>query len=75
MRTTLDVDDDVLEAARVIARQKNETIGKIVSDLARRSLHPVAAGEKRNGVPLLPVRNPHARVTTEMVNALRDELP
>jgi hypothetical protein len=75
MRTTLEVDDDVLDAARAIARQKNETIGKVVSDLARRSLQPPTVTEERNGIPLLPVRNPRARVTSEIVNELRDELP
>jgi hypothetical protein len=28
---------------------------------------------ERNGIPLLPVRNPNAVVTPEIVNALRDE--
>lgn len=75
MRTTLEVDDDVLEAARAIARQKNESIGKVVSELARRSLRPSVSASVRNGVPLLPVRDPRARVTAEIVNELRDELP
>jgi len=75
MRTTIDVDDDVLTAAKAIARQKNETIGKVVSDLARQALRPQSAAASRNGVPLLSVRNPDAIVTLETVNALRDELP
>jgi Arc/MetJ family transcription regulator len=40
MRTTIAIDDDVLAAVRAIARQRNETIGKIVSELARHSLRP-----------------------------------
>lgn len=75
MRTTIDVDDDVLTAAKAIARQKNETIGKVVSDLARQALRPRAAPSNRNGVPLLFVRNRDAIVTLDTVNALRDELP
>jgi hypothetical protein len=38
MRTTLDIDDEVLEAARVLARQSNRTVGAVLSDLARRAL-------------------------------------
>jgi Arc/MetJ family transcription regulator len=75
MRTTIDVDDDVLTAAKAIARQKRETIGKVVSDLARQALRPQAGRASRNGVPLLPVRDPDAIVTLETVNALRDEVP
>ena len=73
MRTTLAIDDDVLVAARAIAQQRNQTIGQVVSELARESLHPPAASAERNGVPLLPARRPRAVVTLDIVNALRDE--
>ena len=75
MRTTIAIDDDVLEVARAIARQKNQTVGKVVSELARSSLRPPAAATERNGVPLLPVRKAGVVVTPEIVNSLRDELP
>lgn len=75
IRTTIAIDDDVLAAARAIARQRNQTVGRIVSELARQSLRPPAAGAERNGIPLLPVREKGAVVTLEIVNALRDELP
>jgi hypothetical protein len=75
MRTTIVIDDDVLAAAKAIARQKNQTIGQVVSALARNSLHPPVAATERNGIPLLPVRRPDAVVTDDIVNALRDELP
>jgi hypothetical protein len=75
MRTTIAIDDDVLTAARAIARQRNRTVGQIVSELARHSLRPPAAGAERTGVPLLPVREKGVIVTPEIVNALRDELP
>ena len=38
MRTTLTIDDDVLTAAREIAQQRQTTVGKAVSNLARRAL-------------------------------------
>ena len=75
LRTTIAIDDDVLTAAKAIARQRNQTIGKVVSELARHSLRPPAAGAERNGVPLLPARQKGVIVTPEIVNALRDELP
>jgi len=75
MRTTIAIEDDVLTAARAIARHRNQSVGKIVSELARHSLRPPVARAERNGVPLLPVREKGVIVTPEIVNALRDELP
>ncbi len=40
MRTTLQIDDDVLESAKHIAAADGRTIGAVISDLARRSLQP-----------------------------------
>jgi hypothetical protein len=75
MRTTLAIDDDVLTAAKAIARQQHRSVGEVVSDLARRALRPPAAPATRNGIPLLPQREGQALVTLEIINALRDELP
>ncbi len=75
MRTTLDIADDVLAAAKAIAREQRKTTGEVVSELARTALRkPVRAGS-RGGVPILKARNPEVRITLEMVNALRDEAP
>ena len=75
MRTTLTIDDDVLTAAKAIARQQHRSVGEVVSDLARRTLRRPAAPAIRNGIPLLPQRDDQAIVTLETVNTLRDELP
>ena len=72
MRTTLSIDDGVLSASRAIARQRNQTLGKVVSELARKSLCPPNRTVEQNGVLLLPVRRPGAIVTLDLVNALRD---
>ncbi|RBP09234.1 hypothetical protein DFR50_12271 [Roseiarcus fermentans] len=70
MRTTLTIDDDVLTAAKAIARQ---SVGEVVSELARRALRRPATARERNGVPLLQRGPDDAPVTLEIVNALRDE--
>lgn len=75
MRTTLAIDDDVLTAAKAIARQQRRSIGEVVSDLARRALYRPQAPNTRNGIPLLAQRDEPVVVTLETVNALRDELP
>ena len=73
MRTTLALDDDVLIAARAIARQQHRSIGEVISELARRALHRPQSSMTRNGIPLLPRGDDRAVVTLETVNALRDE--
>jgi hypothetical protein len=74
MRTTLDIDEDVLESAKELAARRGTTAGRILSELARSALAPRRRAQRtRNGVPLLPAR-PGARVVTpEIVNRLRDE--
>ena len=74
MRTTLAIDDDVLEAAKGLAARDRKTIGEIVSDLARKGLTPTVQPRRyRNGIPLLPERPGTGVVTLEMVNRLRDD--
>lgn len=57
MRTTLALDDDVLAAARAMARTSRRSLGSVVSDLARRGLRPapLAPGDDRSGLPLFAV--------------------
>jgi hypothetical protein len=75
MRTTLDIDEDVLEAAREFAARRGTTAGHILSELARRALAAEdRSARKRNGVPILPPQKRARLVTPEIVNRLRDEL-
>jgi hypothetical protein len=73
MRTTLDIEEDVLSAAKEIARQKGVTVGKVVSDLARQALTREYAGDNRNGLPLFPVKPDAEIVTLDLINRLREE--
>lgn len=74
MRTTLDIDDDVLQAAKELAALRGVTAGQVVSELARRALSPSGTPRLRNGVPLLP-RRPAGRLrpTMKLVNDLRED--
>lgn len=51
MRTTLDVDDDVLQAARELVALRGKTVGQVVSELERRGLAPAASHRERNRRP------------------------
>ena len=73
MRTTLDIDDDVLQATKELAAVRRSTTGRVLSELARRALQPEPSSAVRNGVPLLPSRGAGApRRTLKLVNDLRD---
>lgn len=75
MRTTVDLEEDVLLAAKEIAKQRGNTVGQVLSDLARQALTKRASVSKKHGLPLFPVRPDSGVVTLEMVNRLRDEAP
>lgn len=74
VRTTLDLDLDVLQAAKEIAAAKRSTLGKVMSELARKALETPRAARVRNGVPLLPKRAPGSpKPTMKLVSGLRDD--
>jgi hypothetical protein len=77
MRTTIDIENDVLAAAKALAaKQRGLSVGAIISTWARAGLRPAAVPPAtRNGIPLLPLRADATPVTPELVNQLRDELP
>ena len=82
MRTTLDIEDDVLLAAKETARRNKLSIGAVISDLARRTLTAQStpqgrrretrhAGLAKLGIEPLPRRG--GVVTNEIINQLRDD--
>lgn len=74
MRTTLDIDSDVLQAAKELAQHRGTTAGKVLSELARKALAPKRRAAIRNGIRLLPCRpSGSPRPTLALVNRLRDE--
>lgn len=73
MRTTLDLDQDILQAAKELAQHRGTTAGKVLSDLARKALEPRRRVAVRNGVPLIARRPGAPLMTAALVNELRDE--
>jgi hypothetical protein len=79
MRTTLDIDDDVLLAAKELARREGATAGQVVSRLARLALNASsrepAAREPaaRYGIKPFPKRG--GIVTNELIDRLRADEP
>ena len=77
MRTTLDIADDVLQAAKERARRERKTIGEIISELARRALtspqQPHSAQEPKAVHGLKPFARRGGIVTNELIDNLRDD--
>lgn len=76
MRTTLNIDEDVLLAAREMAAVRGTSTGRALSELARQALSPSdrePTVRVRNGVPLLPKRPGERPVSMELVNRLLDQ--
>lgn len=72
MRTTLDLDDSVLAAARALAQSEGISLGSAVSLLARRGLQP-PDGESTTDFPVFDVVTDDRPITLEVVNAHRDD--
>ena len=73
MRTTLELDDDLLSAARHVARQQGVTLGQVISELARQSLAATAPLKVRNGAMLFVPKAHASKPDLRIVNELREE--
>lgn len=73
MRTTLELDDDLLTTARRLARQKGVSLGHVISELARQSLQLRAPLKVRNGILLFVPKPGASKPDLRTVNALRDQ--
>jgi hypothetical protein len=62
----LQIDDDVLEDAKSIARSAGRSVGAVISELARRSLRPVGI-VMVDGLPVFDVPSDSPIVTDEDV--------
>ncbi len=76
MRTTVDLDEDVLTAAREMAKLRRESLGRVLSDLARRGLRPADAPriEEKHGAPVLIHYPNPVPVTPQLVRQLLDSV-
>jgi hypothetical protein len=73
MRTTLDLDDRVLAAARALAHSRRISMGRAVSELALRGLDQADSAATDSGFPVLARVTGHV-ITDDMVEAGRDDI-
>ena len=73
MRTTLQIDDDVLQAARSLALAEHKTVGKVLSELAKKGLRPQLHEAVKSGFPVFEVPADAPPITLEMVKQAEEE--
>ncbi len=74
MRTTVNLDDDVVEAARALASAAHRSLGAEISRLARVGLRPAMARYAvEEGFPIFDVASDAPPITPSMVEAALDE--
>lgn len=74
MRTTLDIESDILQVAKEIAAAEKSSAGAVLSKLARQGYQAANSAKTsghRNGIEMLPLRD--EPVSLEHVRQLMDE--
>ena len=78
MRTTLEIDDDVLTAAKEMARRERASAGAIVSKLLRKALNDAAnapgVNEPQEEYGFAPFAKQGGVVSNELIDRLREEV-
>jgi len=76
MRTTLDIDEDVLLAIKELSKRSKKSAGEVLSDLARQALTSTSSQTSESvtpyGFPLIPKKS-DAVVTVEHINRLLED--
>ncbi len=76
MRTILDIEEDVLLAAKDLARREKKTAGQVISELARRGLADAetsTAREPNSIYGFRPFPKEGRIVSNDLINKLRED--
>ncbi len=76
MRTTLDIEDDVLHAAKERARREQKTAGQVVSELLRQALtapQPSVVREPKALYGFTPFARRGGIITNDLIDQLRHD--
>jgi hypothetical protein len=76
MRTTVDIDEDLLRMAKHLAQERRQSLGRTVSELIRKALQPAeGAGVRQGLIPTLPRKPGGQTVTAQAVKDLMELEP
>ena len=74
MRTTLNLDDDVLQMVREYSEARSLALGKAASELVRKGFATPTPTHMVNGVVVFDLPPESPAVTTEQIKAIESEL-
>ena len=69
MMTTVNLDDDVMRAVRSLARERDESLGTVISALIRKALSPPDQITYEEDFPVFQVQAGSPPITPEMVDS------
>ena len=73
MRTTLAIDDDVLDQVKEYAESRRMSLGKAATDLIRRGISRPAPTHMENGLRVFSRSADSPLITTELIRRLESE--
>jgi hypothetical protein len=73
MRTTIDIDDDALEAARQLAFHREQSLGSVVSELILKGLQSDRRTTRRSGFPVFHAPAGAKPISLDDVRQAEDE--
>jgi hypothetical protein len=74
-RTTLQLENDAMRIAKAHAERHRLTLGQAVSELVRQAADRPLVMDERSGLRVLRLSRRSPKVTTELVDRLREDLP
>ena len=74
-RTTLQLEDDAMTVAKAHAERHRLTLGQAVSELVRHAADRPLVTDDRSGLRVMRLNRRSPKVTTELVDRLREDLP
>ena len=74
-RTTLQLEEDAIKVARSHAKRHRLTLGQAVSELVRKAAERPLVTEDRSGLRVLRLNQRSPKVTTALIDHLREDLP
>jgi uncharacterized protein YbbK (DUF523 family) len=74
-RTTLRIEEEALKIAKAHAARHRRTLGQAVSELVRQAAERPLVTEDRNGLRVVRLSRRSPKITTALVDRLREDLP
>ena len=74
-RTTLHLEDDAVETARMYAARHRLSLGQAVSELVRQAAERPLATEEKHGLRVVRLSPRSPKVTSALVKKLAEDLP